>query len=218
MSVPSTKRPPAANASRPRFSDMECSVATASQNRRLNLAACAVVFATALGSSAQASPTDLQAIQQIEHYCTASWRNAGIARQDWQDCTQQALLELLESLSSSQLNAAIHDSSSSERRELNRAVWRTAKRWQRSVRPFSLDESRVTGQLDVPATREQQAWEQVVAAGANCLSTRQQEILRLLHDGWAVHDIASEMQLTPARVSDEKYKAIAKLREELQVA
>jgi DNA-directed RNA polymerase specialized sigma24 family protein len=34
----------------------------------------------------------------------------------------------------------------------------------------------------------------------------------LSFDGWSVQEIADEMQLPPERVSDEKYKAIRKLR------
>jgi hypothetical protein len=34
-------------------------------------------------------------------------------------------------------------------------------------------------------------------------------------EGWAVQDMADELQLPAERVSDEKYKAIRKLREHL---
>ena len=44
------------------------------------------------------------------------------------------------------------------------------------------------------------------------LSPRQQRIVRMSFEGWSVHDIASELRLPPERVSDEKYKAIRKLR------
>jgi DNA-binding NarL/FixJ family response regulator len=49
------------------------------------------------------------------------------------------------------------------------------------------------------------------------LSDRQQHILKLLCDGYNVADIASEMSMTPERVSDEKYKAIKKLQTYFQV-
>jgi DNA-binding NarL/FixJ family response regulator len=49
------------------------------------------------------------------------------------------------------------------------------------------------------------------------LSDRQRRIVELSADGWAVPDIAAELRTTPERVSDEKYKAVRKLRAELGV-
>jgi DNA-directed RNA polymerase specialized sigma subunit len=185
------------------------------QNGRAKLAAYAVALATAVGgtsSSAEGAP----AIEKLERYCTASWRNAGIARQDWEDCTQQALTELLERASHRQLAEAIENAESEERRELNRSVWRTTQRWRRSARWYSLEE----GSLAAASENERvgEAWDQVVEAGRSCLSRRQQQILSLTRDGWRVSEIAARLSLSAARVSDEKYKAIAKLREHLSVA
>ena len=50
-------------------------------------------------------------------------------------------------------------------------------------------------------------------ASEDLLSSRQQRILQLSFEGWSVHEIASELRTTPERVSDEKYKAVRKLRE-----
>ena len=47
------------------------------------------------------------------------------------------------------------------------------------------------------------------------LSERQQRIVRLSFEGWSVHEIAAELRTPPERVSDEKYKAIRKLRDRL---
>ena len=52
-------------------------------------------------------------------------------------------------------------------------------------------------------------------AAMELLSERQQRIIQLSLEGWSVHDIASELKTGPERVSDEKYKAIRKLREYL---
>ena len=49
------------------------------------------------------------------------------------------------------------------------------------------------------------------------LSPRQRRIVEMSAAGWAVPDIASELNTTPERVSDEKYKAIRKLRTHLGV-
>jgi RNA polymerase sigma factor (sigma-70 family) len=47
------------------------------------------------------------------------------------------------------------------------------------------------------------------------LTSRQQRILHLCVEGWSAHDIADQLGLSAARVSDEKYKAICKLRKQL---
>jgi RNA polymerase sigma factor (sigma-70 family) len=54
-------------------------------------------------------------------------------------------------------------------------------------------------------------------AAERVLSERQQRILNLICDGHNVADIATELAMTPERVSDEKYKAIQKLRGHFQV-
>ena len=50
------------------------------------------------------------------------------------------------------------------------------------------------------------------------LSRRQQNILRMICDGYNVADIAHELSISPDRVSDEKYKAVQKLRSYFSVA
>jgi RNA polymerase sigma factor (sigma-70 family) len=58
--------------------------------------------------------------------------------------------------------------------------------------------------------------EAVREASQRVLSDRQQHILKLISDGHNVADIASELKMSPERVSDEKYKAIQKLRNYFQ--
>lgn len=170
-----------------------------------------------MGGAAAATAGELHTIEKIERYCTASWRNAGIAQQDWSDCTQQALAELLERISRVQLHEAIDDSDSDARRELNRSVWRMTQRWRRSTRWLSLDEARTVS--TTPARDDHaEAWEQVISASQKCLSDRQQEILSLTREGYKVGEIADQLSISAARVSDEKYKAIGKLRNTLGVA
>ena len=170
-----------------------------------------------MGGSAAATAGEAQTIEKIERYCIASWRNAGIAQQDWPDCTQQALTELLERIPRPQFQQAIKDSDSEERRELNRSVWRMTQRWRRSTRCLSLDEAR-TAAAEPAGEDHAGAWEQVLSAGKQCLSERQQEILSLTREGYKAGEIAERLSLSPSRVSDEKYKAIAKLRNALGVA
>ena len=183
-------------------------------DRPLKLAAAAVAVVAAVGSSALASANEASTIHQIERYCTVSWRNAGIAQQDWSDCTRQALQELLERVSRNQLQVAMQNNESHERQELNRTVWRTIKRWQRAPRPAQLEESFVRGTCDT----RQDAWDEVMAAARQHLSQRQTHILELTREGWQANEIATELGITSARVSDEKYKAIRKLRQQLEMA
>ena len=102
---------------------------------------------------------------------------------------------------------------------MNRTVWRTVQRWRRRPQPQSFDES-WTGQQHGSSYGEntENAWEQIAAASETCLSERQQRILSMMRDGWRVGEIAEELQIPQARVSDEKYKAIAKLRDVLGIA
>ena len=60
-------------------------------------------------------------------------------------------------------------------------------------------------------------WEAVNVAAVQVLSERQKRIVELSANGWAVPDIAAELGTTTERVSDEKYKAIRKLRTHLGV-
>ncbi len=185
-----------------------------SKERHLKLAACAVAVVAAVGGgSARASASEMQAIDQIQRYCTTSWRNAGIDQQDWPDCTQQALVELLERVSRARLTVAIDNNESTERRELNRTVWRTIQRWRRSPRWAEYREGAAEGVGD----RHDDAWEEVMSVARQNLTPRQHRILALTRDGWRVSEIAGELHISPARVSDEKYKAICKLRHHLAI-
>lgn len=185
------------------------------QDRRTVLTACAVALATAVGSTAAGSVPEARAIEKLEHYCMASWRNAGIRPEDWEDCTQQALVELLEQVSREGLPTAIANSNSKERRELNRTMWRLVQRSRRAVRQESFDEQRmfVKPKPQQGEGSEQPDWSNVEAIGPELLSARQLRILEMTRDGWRVGEIAEQLKLSPARVSDEKYKALARLRE-----
>lgn len=176
------------------------------------LAACAVAIATAVnGGSAAAS--EGRAIEKLEQYCSASWRNAGIKRDEWDDCTQQALTELLEQVQREGLPQAIENGESLERRELNRAIWRLVQRQRRKPRLRSFDEARTLAPSAFPSMNSLNTdWERVSDAASTALSDRQRQILELSRAGYRVAEIAEQLRTTPQRVSDEKYKAIAKLR------
>lgn len=182
-----------------------------SSNPALKTATCAALMAASL-----AVPVNSQAVTSIERYCTTSWRQAGIPMHDWEDCTQDTLLELLSRLQPKQIEDAIQRPMSSERRELMRSIWCVSQRWRRGSKrqPVSLDslpecDCRSETARDMPWDTE------AVATAMDVLNANQRRILQLWSDGNTVAEIAAELDLPAARVSDLKYKAIRKLRAEI---
>lgn len=196
---------------------------------KLSLAAAALVVATSAAEpSAQAASgvavaasaavsqvSESTLLRKIQAYCSQSWRNAGIRSQEWPDCTQQVFARLLERIPRERLLQAIDDPDSPERRELNRAIWATSQRSRRakSHSPLVGDAGRVD-EADVwPAkmARIEQV-QQAVDSKESRLSPTQREIVSRWSDGESISEIAESLKLSPARISDEKYKAIQKLR------
>ncbi|MCA9259731.1 MAG: sigma-70 family RNA polymerase sigma factor [Planctomycetales bacterium] len=170
----------------------------------ISAATCALAMLGALGSEGQA-------LASVEKYCTTSWRQAGIECQDWDDCTQQVIAELLERIDGDGLVAAMSKNDSDQRRELNRAIWRTAKRWQRRSRVAFSSDAEVA---DAREARGREAAEsrEWIEERLDQLSGLQQEIVRDALDGYSIPETAERLQTTAQRVSDNKYKAIQKLR------
>lgn len=186
----------------------------------------AVVLGTALGggaatasavagSSRAATHVDESTVRDLSKYCQACWRNARLPLDRWTDCTQQVFVRLLERVGPDRW-ATLLKSDGEDKREFLRAIDAVKKRTQRARRAAELA-------VEVPdfqnraeaALREQR--EALRLAAGEVLTDRQRSILDYSADGWAVADIAAELGTTPERVSDEKYKAIRKLREHLQV-
>ncbi len=184
----------------------------------------AVVLGTALtalsvpaavaSTSAETSP---QAVRDISRYCTACWRNARLPADCWGDCTQEVFSRLLQTLSPAAWSHVFRPEAA-ERQEFVRAIDAVKKRTQRRLKRARY----LNGVVADPRCRgEWQRLEErevVRQAAEEVLSGRQQRILQMSLEGWSVHEIAGELSLPPERVSDEKYKAIRKLREHLQVA
>ena len=92
---------------------------------RLSMAACALVVATttaepsdeAVGSvpAAVERISDSTVLKKVGAYCTRSWMNAGIDRQEWDDSTQEVYLQLLISLGRDRIYNAIEAPDSDER-------------------------------------------------------------------------------------------------------
>jgi DNA-directed RNA polymerase specialized sigma24 family protein len=155
------------------------------------------------------------AVQGVSKYCQACWRNARLPIDRWTDCTQQVLVRLLESVPQSRWNMMLR-SDGEEKREFIRAIDTVKKRTQRSKRYGELTND-VTDCRNLSSTIVKDQLEAVRIAADRVLNSRQRLIVEMSATGWAVPEIATELGTTPERVSDEKYKAIRKLRSELGV-
>ncbi len=184
--------------------------------RRFSARACAaVVIATSLGTAVAVEARENQVIESIDRYCRASWRNARIAPQDWEECTQQTFLELLDRVSRDRWREAIENRQSSQRRELNRSIWRVAQRWRRASRPPGGSAELLAQTPGRVLSNDRSELDDVLRALGSPdsgLSARQQDVVRRWMGGSSVAEIAADLELPAARISDEKYKAIQKLR------
>lgn len=182
----------------------------------------AVVLGTALttlannSASAAESTSPDRAISDISRYCTACWRNARLHPDSWNDCTQEVLVRLLERVAP-ETWGSILKVEGAERRELLRAIDTVKKRSQRQRVWSSRCLEAVADRRELREHRLTDERE-AVRTVANRLSTRQQRILQLTVEGFSAHEIAEQLRLPPERVSDEKYKAIRKLRDYLAEA
>ena len=179
-----------------------------------SVAACAAAIAASVSIATSVGAEPGRALDQLQRYCAASWRNAGIHSQDWSDCTQDALLGLLERVPRDRIGVAIQEPPSPEHRELKRAVWRTIQRWRRTPRFAELNENRADG-ADRHNREDGYAMRDSLESAFQCLSQRQQQILMLWSEGWSIEEIARELDIPAPRASDQKYKAIRKLRKQL---
>lgn len=213
------------------------SVSLSTTRNRLTIAtACAVMMATTCVVAGveqqvqmqQAAETRLieeveesEVIRRIDAYCRASWKNSRIDESLWDDCSQDVFARVLGSLTREQLQIAITQKESPERRELNRAIWAIAQRRRRDVRWQELTEHNdaIKAPVDAWATMQSELRTVVAAAesGNVKLSPTQRVIIRSSSEGQSVNEIAQRLNLSPVRVSDEKYKATQKLRKHFSV-
>ena len=191
---------------RPEVTFMKVSAPSPITSRKVVVAVLLGTALSSLGNSASAAPVSEKAINDINRYCTACWRNARLHPDSWNDCTQAVFVRLLQRLSPDGWNRVLQ-SEGEERREFLRAIDAVKKRTQRSRKyaPLSDDHTR-------PERSFTDEWETVQHAADKVLSDRQQQILRLSREGWTVQEMVEELGLPAERISDEKYKAIRKLR------
>ena len=172
---------------------------------------------TALGphtAEAKTTETTGRAVNDMGRYCTTCWRNARLPLDYWNDCTQEVFSRMLERVPTHAWTRVLQDEGE-ERREFLRAIDAVKKRTQRA--------RKVSGSLDGVADRRElhsrsmdDERAAVRQAAEEVLTPRQQRILQMSCEGWSVHEMAGELRLAPERVSDEKYKAVCKLRAHLR--
>lgn len=179
----------------------------------------AMVLGTALstlGSSAlqAAQLNEGPAVADLSRYCTACWRNARLPIDTWNDCTQEVLCRLLQTVPRDAWDRTLK-LESEEHRELVRAIDAVRKRTQRA-RKWNSQALELVADRREPQRRDVAEERAAVRqAAVELLTPRQQRILQLSFEGWSVHEIGQKLTLSPERISDEKYKAIRKLRAHL---
>jgi RNA polymerase sigma factor (sigma-70 family) len=175
-----------------------------------------MVLGTALSAfspeqaAAQAPGAPLQTINDLGRYCTTCWRNARLPADLWGDCTQEVFARLLERVPTDSWEQALR-AEGEEHREFLRAIDAVKKRTQRA-RKFSGAVESAADPRDPRDRHLAEDREAVGRAAAALLSPRQQRILQLSFEGWTVQEVGRELNLPVERVSDEKYKAVRKLR------
>lgn len=184
------------------------------KKRRQFLAA--VVLGTALATmgtaeKASASETSTRSVNDVSRYCSVCWRNARLPLDRWGDCTQEVLSRLLQRVP---LNSwsKLWSLEGPERREFMRAIDAVKKRAQREKKRGPLNDNLLPDFSHVTTLVKSEERAAVDHAASELLSTRQQQILRLTCEGWSIPEMADELQMPVQRISDEKYKAIQKLR------
>jgi RNA polymerase sigma factor (sigma-70 family) len=169
----------------------------------------AVMLGTALSGGEAKAADPGAAVTDISRYCQACWRNARLPADHWPDATQQVFVRLLERVDPTRWGAALNDDGL-ERREFLRAIDTVKKRTQREKKPGFLPETVAEpGTAESAKRADDRNW---LRANALLLSERQKRILDLTATGHDVPEIASALGTSVARVSDEKYKAIRKLK------
>jgi RNA polymerase sigma factor (sigma-70 family) len=178
----------------------------------------AMVLGTALSalgpSAVLAGVSESPALTDVSRYCTACWRNARLPVDAWGDCTQEVLCRLLRTVPMEAWERTLKVESE-EHRELVRAIDAVKKRTQRQKRWTSQALDLVADRHDHHRRDLADERAAVRQAAEEVLTSRQQRILQMSFEGWSVQEIGQSLELSPERVSDEKYKAIRKLRAHL---
>ena len=164
-------------------------------------------------AGATTTETTGRAVTDMGRYCTTCWRNARLPIDYWNDCTQEVFSRMLERVPTHAWTRVLSDEGE-EHREFLRAIDAVKKRTQRARKwSGSLDGVADRRELHSSSVDDERA--AVLEAAEEVLTPRQQRILQMSCEGWSVREMADELKVAPERVSDEKYKAVCKLRAHL---
>lgn len=169
------------------------------------------------------STVDMEQIRSIQKYCTTCWSNARLDPGLWEDCTQEVCVRLWGKMKDGLITwSGILDSSagenSPEHRELKRVVDAVRKQAQRLKRYLPIEAATDTELGSTNPVESDPAESFAVAdllrtARDKVLTPRQDKIIELWANGLGIPEIAREIGLKVAQVSDEKYKAMRKLEQ-----
>ena len=167
-------------------------------------------------------------LAQLDRYLGRAWFRAGLAPQQHDDCTQAVYASLLTTLGRDRFDGlvgeigqfGIRDVLSRETAEgpdFFRAVDAVKKRAQRerSYQPLDGVDAASNGRLDGSQADWQAAVQEAIA---RALSPREAALIRATLQGESPAEIASQWGIAPKTVSNEKTRALAKLRDALTPA
>lgn len=160
----------------------------------------------------------MEQIRSIQKYCTTCWSNARLDPGLWEDCTQEVCVRLWGKMKDGLINwqglLTADGTESPEHRELIRVVDAVRKQAQRLKRFLPLEEATDIGATRTAETDPAESFaltDLLRTARDKVLTPRQDKIIELWTNGLGMSEIAREIGLKVAQVSDEKYKAICKL-------
>jgi RNA polymerase sigma factor (sigma-70 family) len=175
---------------------------------------------------AEADPADVSAgLAQLDRYLARAWYRAGLSPQQHDDCTQAVYTSLLQSLGRERFDqllgevgqTGIRDVLSRETAEgpdFFRAIDTVKKRAQRekSFQPLDAVDAASMNRPDDPSD----GWKStLMEAIESSLSPREAALIHATLEGETPAEIAEQWGIAPKTVSNEKTRAIQKLREAL---
>jgi DNA-binding CsgD family transcriptional regulator len=177
---------------------------------------------------AQADPQALESgLSQLDRYLARAWARAGISSQHYDDCTQAVYTTLLQNLGRDGFDHLVEDighqgvrqvlnAETSEGPDFFRAVDMVKKRAQREKSFQSLDAYPTEVAAPIGWDGATADWRGALNEAIDrSLSSREADLIRATLQGKTPAEIAAQWGVAPKTVSNEKTRAIQKLREAL---
>jgi RNA polymerase sigma factor (sigma-70 family) len=181
--------------------------------------------------SSPVAASDPQALQsglsQLDRYLARAWARAGIAPQQYDDCTQAVYTTLLQNMGRDSFDRLAQDvghngirdvlsRETAEGPDFFRAVDMVKKRTQREKSFQTLDEQQSDIATAAGGDGASADWRGALnEAITRSLNTREADLIRETLQGKTPAEIAAQWGVAPKTVSNEKTRAIQKLRDAL---